>query len=282
FRNVRDLQSYLRTERVNNRAVGFVPTMGALHAGHLSLVRQSLDNNQITVASIFVNPTQFNQATDLETYPRTPGKDLELLSLVGCDVVFLPTTDEVYPSGLATTLTLDLAGLDEPMEGAKRPGHFQGMAQVVKRLLDIVQPQHLYMGQKDYQQQLIVRRMIDVLALDVRLVTVPTERAADGLALSSRNQRLSEETRQKATLLFNTLQEAQRQLNTGQAVADIENWATKELTQGVFQPEYFSIVDGLTLQPITGELPELVVACTAVWADDVRLIDNMILIGQLS
>lgn len=281
FRTVRDLQTYLRTERVNNRTVGFVPTMGALHQGHLSLVATSLTKNQITVVSIFVNPTQFNQADDLEKYPRTPGKDLEKLALVGCDVVFLPTVDEIYPPDVNTSFDLDLAGLDEPMEGAKRPGHFAGMAQVVKRLLDIVEPQYLYMGQKDYQQQLIVRRMIDVLGLDVMLVTVPTERAEDGLALSSRNQRLAPSTREKAVLLHETLKSAKDKLAAGEAVITIEEWALQTLHQDEFQPEYFSIVDGLTLQTITDVQPDLIVACTAVWAGEVRLIDNMILKGKL-
>lgn len=278
FRRVSDLQAFLKTERVNNRAVGFVPTMGALHQGHLSLIRTSLTKNEITVASIFVNPTQFNDPNDLKKYPRTPGKDLEKLASVGCDVVFLPEVEDIYPAGMDTDLVVDLAGLDSKMEGAQRPGHFDGVAQVVHRFLQIVKPQHLYMGQKDYQQQLIIRRMIEVLDLPVKLRTVATEREADGLAMSSRNVRLEPTIRTRAVLLYQTLQAAKAQLNKGEKVSDIEAWALKTLSQPGFRPEYFSIVDGKTLASINQDsMPQLIVACTAVWAGEVRLIDNMIL-----
>lgn len=283
FKRVSQLQAYLAAERVNNRAVGFVPTMGALHNGHLSLVRASLAKNQITVASIFVNPTQFNDADDLQKYPRTPGKDLILLAKVGCEVVFLPEPEDVYPPELDTSLEVDLGGLDLPLEGAQRPGHFAGVAQVVKRLLDIVQPDRLYMGQKDYQQQLIIKRMVSELSIPTEVIAVPTEREADGLAMSSRNVRLTPDLRQRATLLNQTLTGARQRLRAGEDVPNIEAWALAELTQPGFRPEYFSLVNGNTLQSIPKgtPLPPLVVACTAVWAGDVRLIDNAVLRGQL-
>ncbi len=283
FKRVDQLQSFLNTERVNNRSVGFIPTMGALHAGHLSLVKRSLAENQITVASIFVNPTQFNQSSDLDRYPRTPGKDLQKLAKVGCNVAFLPEVEDVYPPGANTSLKIDLSGLDARMEGAQRAGHFDGVAQVVKRFLDIIQPENLYMGQKDYQQQLIVKQMVRVLDLPYRVITVPTVREEDGLALSSRNVLLDTEIRQRSVILYQTLQEAKKRLIKGELPKDIEAWAMDVLAQPGFRPEYFSIVDGHSLQPLPDkeELAELIVACTAVWAGEVRLIDNLPLRGNL-
>ncbi|MCB0637818.1 MAG: pantoate--beta-alanine ligase, partial [Lewinella sp.] len=201
FQGVSQLQRHLAAERVNNRTVGFVPTMGALHEGHLALVRQSLAENQVTVCSIFVNPTQFNDSDDLKKYPRTPGKDLEKLAMVGCDVAFLPNVAEVYPPGLDTALPLDLAGLDRSLEGAHRPGHFAGVVQVVKRFLDLVEPHRLYLGQKDFQQQLIIRHMVQALNLPVKVLTVPTVREPDGLAMSSRNTLLDPAIRPAAPRL---------------------------------------------------------------------------------
>ena len=283
FKRVDQLRAFLDAERVNNRSVGFIPTMGALHEGHLSLVRRSLAENQITVACIFVNPTQFNDAADLERYPRTPGKDLWMLAKVGCDLAFLPEPEDVYPRGLDTRLHLNLSGLDTRLEGAQRPGHFDGVAQVVKRLLDIVRPENLYMGQKDYQQQLIVKEMIRVLDLPYQVVTVPTARAADGLALSSRNRLLEPEPRERAALIHETLQEARRRPERGATPAENEQWAMKALDQPGFRPEYFTLVDGHSLQPLTEkeEYADLVVACTAVWVGEVRLIDNLLLRGKM-
>ncbi|MEZ4985008.1 MAG: pantoate--beta-alanine ligase [Saprospiraceae bacterium] len=282
FRRVADLQAFLQAERVNNREVGFVPTMGALHAGHLKLIRQSLAENQITVASIFVNPTQFNDPSDLEKYPRTPGKDLEKLSLVGCQVVFLPTVSEIYPTETASVPDIALGHLATTMEGAHRPGHFDGVAQVVKRLLEIVTPSRLYMGQKDYQQQLIVRHLVQWMQIPTRVVTVTTEREEDGLAMSSRNVLMTPQLRERAALLYETLTIAKEQLLAGTPIEVIETAALARLQQPDFTPEYFSIVDGVTLLPVQAEaLPALVVACTAVKVGKVRLIDNLILKGRL-
>lgn len=283
FKRVDQLREFLGGARTNNRTVGFVPTMGALHNGHLALIKRSLAENQVTVASIFVNPTQFNEASDLEKYPRTPGKDLEKLAKVGCTVAFLPEVSDMYPPGLDTKLSLNFSPLDQTMEGQERPGHFSGVAQVVKRLLDIVSPEYLYMGQKDYQQQLIVRSMIEQLKLNTSVVTVPTMRETDGLALSSRNVRLQPDLRVRATILHQTLTEAKAKLAAGIPVSDIEQWALEQLQQPGFRPEYFTIANGNTLQTLAAgtPLPERVVACTAVWAGDVRLIDNMLLHGEL-
>lgn len=283
FKRVDQLREFLSGARTNNRTVGFVPTMGALHDGHLSLIKRSLAENQVTVASIFVNPTQFNESSDLETYPRTPGKDLEKLAKVGCTIAFLPEVSDMYPSGLDTSLTLDFGKLDKVMEGKERPGHFDGVAQVVKRLLDIVTPEYLYMGQKDFQQQLIVREMISQLSLSSSVVTVPTIRETDGLAMSSRNVRLSPEQRQHATILYQTLTEAKDKLAAGATVKAIEDWALEALAIPGFRPEYFIISDADTLSPLRDDmpLPKRIVACTAVWVGDVRLIDNSLLRGQL-
>lgn len=282
FRRVSDLQAYLRKQQVNNRTVGFIPTMGALHNGHLALIRTSLAANQVTVCSIFVNPTQFNDAKDLEKYPRLPSKDLSLLAKVGCQVVFLPTVAEVYPPEGLDMPTVDLGGLEFPMEGAKRPGHFAGVVQVVARLLDIVKANYLYMGQKDYQQQAIIRRMITVLQLPVQLKTVATQREADGLAMSSRNVLLSSEHRAQAPQLYETLKWVAESLAENKTPDGLEQQALARLTTDYLQAEYFSIVDGHTLQTVSdSNAHDLIVACTAVWAGEVRLIDNMIIKGQL-
>lgn len=280
FKTVSELQQYLNSRRANGEQIGFAPTMGALHLGHLDLMRHSKAQNACTVCSIFVNPTQFNDPKDLEKYPRTPEKDLAMLESVGTEVVFMPAVEEIYPPGLDLTLQLDLNPLDQVMEGAFRPGHFQGMAQVVKRLLDIVQPDRLYMGQKDFQQFSIVGYLIQQLQLPVDLVMVPTVREPDGLAMSSRNVRLSPEQRQAAPIIYRTLEWGKSQLGL-QAIAEIETAALQRLSLPEFRPEYFQIVDGKTLQPITDPaMHDWVVACVASWVGEVRLIDNLPLVQK--
>lgn len=280
FKTVSELQQYLNSRRANGEQIGFAPTMGALHLGHLDLMRYSKAQNACTVCSIFVNPTQFNDPKDLEKYPRTPEKDLAMLESVGTEVVFMPAVEEIYPPGLDLTLQLDLNPLDQVMEGAFRPGHFQGMAQVVKRLLDIVQPDRLYMGQKDFQQFSIVGYLIQQMQLSVELVMVPTVREADGLAMSSRNVRLSPEQRQAAPIIYQTLEWAKSQLGL-QAIAEIETAALQRLSLPEFRPEYFQIVDGKTLQPIISPTEhDWIVACVASWVGEVRLIDNLPLVQK--
>jgi pantoate--beta-alanine ligase len=275
FKTVSELQQYLNSRRANGEQIGFAPTMGALHLGHLDLMRHSKAQNACTVCSIFVNPTQFNDPKDLEKYPRTPEKDLAMLESVGTEVVFMPAVEEIYPPGLDLTLKLNLNPLDLVMEGAFRPGHFQGMAQVVKRLLDIVQPDRLYMGQKDFQQFSIVGHMIRQLQLPVELVMVPTVREPDGLAMSSRNVRLSPAQRQAAPIIYQTLEWAKSQLGL-RAIAEIETAALQRLSLPEFRPEYFQIVDGKTLQPIINPTEhDWIVACVASWVGEVRLIDNL-------
>ncbi len=276
FKKVADLKKYLDKRRKSGDTVGFVPTMGALHEGHMSLIQQSITATDCTVCSIFVNPTQFNEASDLEKYPRTIAKDMAMLNTEGCHVLFLPDVSEVYPPGLNTELELDFGDLATVMEGKFRPGHFDGMAQVVKRLLDIVEPHQLFMGQKDFQQLTIVRSMLRQLELPVQLVMCPIIREKGGLAMSSRNVRLDPALRKKALLLNKTLKAAKRKMKT-ESPAAIKKWAMKQLKIPSFKPEYFEIVDGITLQNIRKfEKSDLVVACTAVWVGDVRLIDNLI------
>lgn len=261
-----------------NQLVGFAPTMGALHEGHLELIRSAKKDGCLAVASIFVNPTQFNDPADLEKYPRMPEKDAALLSEAGCDVLFMPEVEEVYPPGEDFTIDLDFQQLDKVMEGKFRPGHFKGMATVVNRLLDIVKPDKLYMGQKDFQQLSIVRDMIRQLSLPVELVMCPTVREEDGLAMSSRNLRLSPEMRTTAPVIHQTLQWAKSALQEGMSASEIEKQALLTFTEAGLQPEYFDIVNGNTLVKVQDKSSSgFIVACTAAFAGDVRLIDNLIL-----
>lgn len=278
YKNVKDLQAHLGNLRKEGKSIGFVPTMGALHEGHLSLLKRAMETNDAVVCSIFVNPTQFNEASDLVKYPRTPGKDVDLLARVGCDVIFMPPVEEVYPKGENHEVSFDFEGLDLPMEGANRPGHFAGVAQVVHRLLDIVQPDHLYMGQKDFQQYSIIRRMLVLMNSKTQIVMCDIIREADGLAKSSRNVRLTPEHRAIAPKIHEILLGAKSKIHS-HFPREIEADAMAKLKAiDGFKPEYFTIAHGRTLQPFeVFEDVDFAVACTAVWAGEVRLIDNMIL-----
>lgn len=279
FKKVADLQGWLNDERAAGRSIGFAPTMGALHDGHLELVRMAKGACDRAVVSIFVNPTQFNDPKDLERYPRTPDKDAALLLTAGCDALFMPPVEEVYPPGKDFTIHLDFRQLDKVMEGVFRPGHFEGMASVVNRLLDIVQPQRLYMGQKDFQQLSIVRDMLRQLNSPIELVMCPTRREADGLAMSSRNLRLAPDMRAAAPAIFQTLQWAKEAFQNRPA-ADVQAEAVKKLAAAGLKPEYFDIVDGISLLPVQ-HWPDsdFIVACVAAFAGEVRLIDNLVLKG---
>lgn len=274
---VSGLKNLIEHHKKSGHSIGFVPTMGALHRGHISLVKKARRENDLAVVSVFVNPTQFNDKNDLEKYPRTLEKDLVLLNPTKVDVVFAPSASEIYPDGEAVGADIDLGGLDTYMEGAFRPGHFKGMAQVVKRLLDIVTPDKLYMGQKDFQQFTIVAHMIKTLHIKTELVVCRIIREPNGLAMSSRNERLTNETRLAAGVIYKTLQTLKKYRNI-KSVKDLESYGLQKLTTPIFEPEYLNIVNGYTLQPITSmdETP-YAVACVAVWADGVRLIDNIIL-----
>jgi len=278
IKNVLELQSVLSSYRGKGKTIGLSPTMGALHDGHMSLIEASNNENDITICSIFVNPTQFNESSDLEKYPRTLEADQKLLKKHGVDIIFAPSNEEVYPKELNTKLSIDFKGLDNEMEGEFRPGHFAGVAQVVKRLLDIVNPNALYMGQKDFQQFSIIQYMIDYYNLNTRLRVVPIIREESGLAMSSRNVRLKPDHKEAAKAIYKTLKYVKRN-KYKYSCKELEKYAMARLAKvSGFRPEYFTIADGRTLQSINNvKKADYAVACTAVWAGEVRLIDNIIL-----
>jgi pantoate--beta-alanine ligase len=260
--------------RFSGKTMGFVPTMGALHEGHLSLVHRALQENDYCVASIFVNPIQFNNPEDLEKYPRTPERDLRMLEDAGCHAVFMPTVEEMYPDEV--TESYDFGHLDKVMEGAFRPGHFNGVAIVVRRLFEIVQPQRAYFGEKDYQQLAIIRELVRKHQIPVEIIPCPIVREADGLAMSSRNMRLTPADRSKAPLIYKTLQEA-RKMAQNHDVATVKKWVLETLKsiEG-FEPEYFEIASGETLLPVSNwEEAQKVMGFVVVWLGGVRLIDNI-------
>lgn len=275
---VADLQGIIKKYKTSGKTIGFAPTMGALHEGHMSLMNASNQENDITVCSVFVNPTQFNEKSDLDKYPRTLEADEKLLKRNGVDIVFAPTTEEVYPANLTTALKIDFEGLDEEMEGEFRPGHFEGVAQVVKRLLDIVTPDALYMGQKDFQQFTLVRFMMEYYNVACQLRVIPIVREESGLAMSSRNVRLTKDNKQKASEIYKVLKYVKRN-KYKMDCASLQAYAMKRLSKVTsFKPEYFTIADARTLRSISNAKDsDYVVACTAVWAGEVRLIDNMVL-----
>lgn len=282
LKRVSSLQRHLNIIRDEKLKIGFVPTMGALHSGHMSLIQKSEKENDITVCSIFVNPTQFNQKEDLEKYPRDLVKDAKILRANGCDYVFAPYISQIYPKKLNTKVNLDISQLTNKMEGPNRPGHFEGVVQVVKRLLDIVQPDRLYMGQKDFQQFTIINYMLKELDIPTELRVCPIIRDIDGLALSSRNVRIDAQRRPLCNVLYEALKQAKAELNDI-SINSIETRAIDKINSVGFNTEYFSIVDGYTLENVQNiHNHDYVVACTAAWVGDVRLIDNMILKGELN
>lgn len=277
FRKKAALRYHLQEQRRLGNTIGFVPTMGALHQGHLSLLQQALAASSHTVCSIFVNPAQFNKAEDLEKYPRMPEQDLALLEAAGCHTVFLPEVAEMYPVPAHTHFEFGLLG--DVMEGSFRPGHFSGVALVVSKLFNIVAPDLAYFGQKDLQQCRIIEQLVQDLAFQVSVQLVPTIREADGLALSSRNMRLSAAGRQTATHLYKALQQAAAALKQGISPKTARNNALSYL-QGVHQlePEYFCIVNGGTLQELEHVSEgEQTAICVAAYVEGVRLIDNLLL-----
>lgn len=276
FTSPATLNFHLKEIHTPGVALGLVPTMGALHDGHLELVKRSVAENTLTAASIFVNPLQFNNPDDLAKYPRTLEADCVMLEAAGCDLVFAPSAEEMYAQ--PPVLKLDFGKLERAMEGAFRPGHFNGVGIVVARLFNIVQPDHAYFGQKDLQQTAVVRRLIADLAFPVELVVCPTVREADGLAMSSRNRRLSPEARMLAPFIFRTLNEAKDQLLAGESVKSV-----KQFVRGQFagQPEllleYFEVADANSLLPLNNRQPKGQTAlCVAAELGEVRLIDNLI------
>ncbi|MDR2680714.1 MAG: pantoate--beta-alanine ligase [Tannerella sp.] len=272
--SINELKTFLSGERETGKIVGFVPTMGALHDGHLSLVKQCKKENDICVVSIFVNPTQFNDRNDFKTYPRTLDNDCRMLEQVRCDCVFAPSEDEMYPE--PDMRVFDLGPVAAVMEGEKRPGHFNGVAQVVSKLFDAVMPDSAYFGEKDFQQIAVIREMVRQLRLPVHIVACPVVREKDGLAMSSRNTRLTPEQRQIAPLIARTLKESCTFVPS-KSVEEVEDWVVNTLNRTPpLRVEYYTIVDGNTLQPVKNwnETTEPV-GCITVFCGDVRLIDNI-------
>lgn len=270
-----ELKKELANQRRENKSVGFVPTMGALHSGHLSLVKQCLKDNDICVVSIFVNPTQFNNSDDLEKYPRTLEKDTELLKSISDDIiVFAPSVKEIYPE--PDTRQFDFGRLDKVMEGKFRHGHFNGVAQVVSRLFDIVKPGKAYFGEKDFQQLAIVKALVKQLNLDIQIVPMPIVREDSGLALSSRNQRLTDQQKNTAVNISKILFKSRDEKHKYSVDETLNNVITAINSFEELEVEYFEIVDGNTLQSIRDwNQSEYIVGCITVFCGDVRLIDNI-------
>jgi len=277
FYHVSDLIIFLENLRSEGKSIGFVPTMGALHAGHISLIQRSKGENDITVASIFVNPTQFNDKTDLELYPRTLEEDIAMLTHAGCDALLAPSVEEIYPNGLKSTpVTIELGTLGLVMEAAKRPGHFEGVVQVVQLLFSIVKPHRAYFGQKDFQQLAIISAMTKQLQLPIEIISCPIQREPDGLAMSSRNRKLTADERKEAVLIPQVLFDAKMRAKV-EPFAKIEaDIIDKFAKHPDFQLEYVEFVDALTLLRVNqlGEA-DAVVLCIATRLGKIRLIDNI-------
>ncbi len=274
IKSVKKLREITAQARDKGLSIGLVPTMGALHDGHISLVDRARSENDIVVVSVFVNPTQFNNPDDLRTYPRTEEADCRRLADARVDYAFIPTVEEIYPE--PDTRVFDLGPVAQVMEGAMRPGHFNGVAQIVSRLFDIVRPHRAYFGEKDFQQIAVIRRMVATEGFDIQIIDCPIKREPDGLALSSRNVRLTPAHRAEAPKIHAIL------------AASVADHATKTVAQvtadviaaidasPLMETEYYQIVDPVTLQPVTSwaDTPHPV-GCVTVWCGDVRLIDNI-------
>ena len=275
YKTITSLQNALQGERLKGLKIGFVPTMGALHEGHLSLVQKAGDICDIVVVSIFVNPTQFNDTNDLANYPRTLESDLKILSGAKCDYIFYPSVEEVYP--VPDTRKFNFGNIETVMEGAFRPGHFNGVAQVVSRLLEIVHPDMAFFGQKDYQQIAVIKDLVRQMKIPVEIVSCRIVREKDGLAMSSRNKLLLPEYRNIAPLIYETLKEA-KDLSKSKPVTEVKALVINKINNSeLLRVEYFEIVDDTTLIPVDDwvKTPKAV-GCIAVYAGKVRLIDNII------
>ena len=287
FKRIADLTAWLEKQRNSGKSIGFVPTLGALHEGHISLINISKKASQITVCSIFVNPTQFNDPKDFEKYPVTLEKDIALLEKAAVDVLFHPGVSELYPAGTTGLEHYDLGRLETLLEGKSRPGHFQGVCQVMSRLLTVVRPDQLFMGQKDYQQCMVIQRLLALMGLPTQLQKCPIIRERDGLAMSSRNLRLTPPQRTRATAIYRALllikEQGRRSVDT--AIREAEAL----LKQADFQIDYITIADAATLEPVdpvaaartaatpAPGIPSDLVALIAAFQGDIRLIDNMLI-----
>ena len=278
FKTAINLSQYLTRKSGSGSTIGFVPTMGALHAGHLSLIESSKKKTILTVCSIFVNPTQFNDPQDFAKYPVTLDQDIRLLEAAGCDIVFLPSVEEIYPNGTKLQQAFDIGYLENILEGKYRPGHFQGVCQVMYRLLEIVKPAILFLGQKDYQQSMVIKKLISISGWDISVSVIPTLRERSGLALSSRNLRLSEKDKMSAAIICKSLLYIKENIQPGVLNNIIEKATLMINDAGFEKTDYITIADVDTLEPIThwnGETS--LVALVAAFISGIRLIDNMVI-----
>lgn len=272
FTKIADLQQFLSSQL---GSIGFVPTMGALHIGHLSLIEKSKSETNLTVCSIFVNPTQFNDKKDFDKYPNTIEADIEKLASVDTDVLFLPSVDEMYPNGTEKIKQYEIGYLDTVLDGKFRPGHFNGVCVVVHKLLDAVKPTHLFMGEKDFQQCLVVKRLLEIIESDIQLITCPTRREPNGLAMSSRNERLSKGGREKASAIHYVLKSMKSE-QTKSNFADLESRFVQYLDSNSFETEYILLSDANTLELLSDFDPaKKMVVLIASKLEGVRLIDNL-------
>ncbi len=276
FKEIEPLRAFLNQKRGNKR-IGLVPTMGALHSGHVSLLKAAREETDITACSIYVNPAQFNNPSDLEKYPRTIEKDLALLEGNSCDVVFVPENKEMYQA--APTIQFDFGILDKIMEGRFRPGHFSGVALVVSKLFNIVSPHVAYFGQKDFQQFKIIERLVDELKFDLKLRCMPILREADGLAMSSRNQRLDADQRKKAIVFYESLILSKSLLTKGEKLSDVRDQINSKCEAVGVKLEYLELTDEENLNPLE-IVTDKNVLLIAGYVGDVRLIDNILMHGN--
>jgi pantoate--beta-alanine ligase len=277
FKHSSDLRSYLKTIRLSSDRIGFVPTMGALHEGHLSLINESKAHTELTVCSIFVNRTQFNNSDDYEKYPVTTESDIRMLESHGCDVLFMPGENEIYPDAASKEKHFDLGYLETILEGKYRPGHFQGVCLIVEKLLNIVEPNVLFLGQKDFQQCLVIKRLIQLMEKNIELLIVPTQREADGLAMSSRNLRLIPDERARAPKLYEALTFIKENM-AGVKCSVLKHQTIASLENQGFKVDYLEIANQNDLQIVTDSNKENnLVILVAAFLNEVRLIDNLLI-----
>ena len=277
FKKAVDINKYLLQSSKSVNSIGFVPTMGALHQGHISLISISKRVNSVTVCSIFVNPTQFNDATDFNNYPSTINKDIDALEKAGCDVLFLPSVSEIYPNSTQNAQTYQLGYLETVLEGKYRPGHFQGVCLVVHRLLNIIPANQLYLGQKDYQQCMVIKKLVELEKIKTTINICPTLRETSGLAMSSRNMRLTDTDKQQALTIFETLSYLKNNIKPGD-LSKLKQAAVTSLINVGFKVDYVEIADANDLEIVDHwDGKKTLVALAAAFLGEVRLIDNLLI-----
>lgn len=274
IKTLSEVRFLIESLKLNSQQIGFVPTMGALHQGHLSLISQSKKENDFTLVTIFVNPTQFNNSDDLLKYPRTEQNDIALLKTVHCDAVYFPSISDIYPNGEVSE-SFKFHGIENQMEGAFRPGHFDGVATVIQKFFEIIQPTRAYFGEKDFQQLRIIQELVTQTHSPTQIIPVPILREKDGLAMSSRNLRLTKEFREESPIIYQILQETQARIKT-QTIEEIKEFVRKAFDKTNLKLEYFEIADEKTLEPAKEQdKNQKLRAFIAVYAGEIRLIDNI-------